>query len=154
QLFMEVVRITKEFKPKYVIMENGLGLLSSMSEMDSELGIYELEESIKQLEDLGITKLTPVKDYDLLFKNMWYYREYYRGMSETVDAYIKKPFIQKKLTKKMEVKSFVTKTFNIIINEFRKIGYDLEWRVFNTTEFGIPQSRIRVYIIATPRSES
>lgn len=38
------------------------------------------------------------------------------------------------------------KTFEKIIKTLDELGYDVEWCVFNSTDFGRPQSRPRVYI--------
>lgn len=37
--------------------------------------------------------------------------------------------------------------FNIILEEFAKIGYDAEWQTLRGFQFGIPQSRRRLYCI-------
>ena len=43
-------------------------------------------------------------------------------------------------------------TFNIIINEIKKIGYNIEWKIFDTSKItGIPQHRERIYLICTTR---
>lgn len=38
------------------------------------------------------------------------------------------------------------KTFETIIRTLDELGYDVEWCVFNSTDYGRPQSRPRVYI--------
>jgi len=43
------------------------------------------------------------------------------------------------------------KTFKRILNELDKIGYDCYYDVLNTADFGIPQRRNRVYIVALNR---
>jgi DNA (cytosine-5)-methyltransferase 1 len=42
-------------------------------------------------------------------------------------------------------------TFETIIKTLDELGYDTEWCVFNSTDFGRPQSRPRVYITGTFR---
>ena len=42
--------------------------------------------------------------------------------------------------------------FFAILLEFWEIGYDIEWSIFNTKDFGIPQNRERVYTIGHLRS--
>lgn len=50
------------------------------------------------------------------------------------------------------VKGLVThdrgKTFRIIRQAFSDIGYQVFWEVLNTKDFGIPQNRERIYIVA------
>jgi DNA (cytosine-5)-methyltransferase 1 len=43
------------------------------------------------------------------------------------------------------------RTFATIISALDEIGYNVQWEVLNTKNFGIPQSRERVFIIATAR---
>lgn len=38
-------------------------------------------------------------------------------------------------------------TFRTILNTLDELGYDVEWRVLNSKDFGVPQNRERVYII-------
>jgi len=41
--------------------------------------------------------------------------------------------------------------FQIIIRTLAKLGYGVGWRVFNSKNFGVPQSRQRVYIVGCHR---
>jgi len=38
-------------------------------------------------------------------------------------------------------------TFETILGTLDEMGYDVEWQVFNSKDFGVPQNRERVYII-------
>ncbi|KAA9557685.1 DNA cytosine methyltransferase [Listeria monocytogenes] len=44
-------------------------------------------------------------------------------------------------------------TFETIIRALDELGYDLEWQVFNSKYFGVPQNRGRVFIIGHLRGE-
>jgi len=49
------------------------------------------------------------------------------------------------------------RTFGTILNTLDEIGYNVQWQVLNSKDFGVPQNRERVFIIAnlrgTPRPE-
>lgn len=45
-------------------------------------------------------------------------------------------------------------TFRTILNAFDELGYDVQWRVLNSKNFGVPQNRERVYIIGHLRGDS
>ena len=44
------------------------------------------------------------------------------------------------------------RTFNTILCVLSNLGYDVGWQVFNSADFGVPQSRKRVYIVGFLRN--
>lgn len=44
-------------------------------------------------------------------------------------------------------------TFRTILNTLDELGYDVEWRVYNSKDFGVPQNRERLYIIGHLRED-
>lgn len=46
------------------------------------------------------------------------------------------------------------RTFGIIISTMDELGYDVEWQVLNSANFGVPQNRERVFIIGHFRGRS
>lgn len=40
-------------------------------------------------------------------------------------------------------------TFEKIMSELRRIGYDCQWRLLNSKDYGIPQNRLRLWIFGT-----
>ena len=46
------------------------------------------------------------------------------------------------------------RTFGIIISAMDELGYDVEWQVLNSSSFGVPQNRERVFIIGHFRGRS
>lgn len=45
------------------------------------------------------------------------------------------------------------RTFEIIITSLSELGYDIEWQVLNSKNFGVPQNRERVFIIGHLRNQ-
>ena len=45
------------------------------------------------------------------------------------------------------------KTFEVILSTLDKMGYSLSWQVLNSKNFGVPQSRNRVYIVGFLREK-
>lgn len=45
-------------------------------------------------------------------------------------------------------------TFETIIGSLDELGYDVEWQVLNSKDFGVPQNRERVYIVGHLRETS
>ena len=46
------------------------------------------------------------------------------------------------------------RTFQTIMRTFDELGYDLQWQVLNSKNFGVPQNRERVYIVGHLRGQS
>lgn len=43
-------------------------------------------------------------------------------------------------------------TFRVVLETLDELGYDVEWHVVNSVDYGLPQNRKRVIIIATARN--
>lgn len=44
-------------------------------------------------------------------------------------------------------------TFAVILSALDELGYDAEWQVLNSKNFGVPQNRERVFIVGCPRGQ-
>lgn len=60
---------------------------------------------------------------------------------ENVDRLLKSPASQR------------GRDFAVMLSTLNRAGYDAEWRVVNSADYGYPQRRIRVFIVATRRRE-
>lgn len=58
---------------------------------------------------------------------------------ENVDRLLKSPATQR------------GRDFAVMLSTLNRAGYDAEWRVVNSADYGYPQRRIRVFIVATKR---
>ncbi len=45
------------------------------------------------------------------------------------------------------------RTFRVIIEALDEIGYDIQWQVLNSKNFGVPQNRERIFIVGHLRGE-
>ena len=45
-------------------------------------------------------------------------------------------------------------TFRTIVSTLTELGYDIQWKVLNSKDFGVPQNRERVYIVGHLRGQS
>ena len=138
RLFEDYVRIVKEIKPKYFVMENVMGLIS-MEYDRTDLKPKERKklEEIKKLEK---------KKADLLLKRkqskntkaIKFSRSEGKRLEEIKGALKEK----RKTTSGLRVR--VTET---IKKRFSKLGYDVQIQVLNAADYGVPQKRQRVIVI-------
>lgn len=47
----------------------------------------------------------------------------------------------------------IGKTLTVILNNLKKLGYIVTWKVLNSQNFGVPQSRKRIYIVGHLKNE-
>lgn len=43
-------------------------------------------------------------------------------------------------------------TLKVILNEFKKIGYQVKWEILNASEYGVPQNRKRIFIVGSKKN--
>ena len=138
RLFEDYVRIVKEIKPKYFVMENVMGLIS----MEHDRTDLKPKERMK-LEEI---KKLEKKKADLLLKRkqskntkaIKFSRSEGKRLEEIKGALKEK----RKTTSGLRVR--VTET---IKKRFSKLGYDVQIQVLNAADYGVPQKRQRVIVI-------
>ncbi len=47
----------------------------------------------------------------------------------------------------------IGRTLSTILESLNQLGYEVEWRLLNSKEFGVPQERKRIYIVGTKKSK-
>jgi site-specific DNA-cytosine methylase len=137
QLFEDYLQMVNKLKPKIFVMENVKGILTikhdkeELNEEEKTLAdkYYSLETQKLKLE--AEKKKTKKTEIDLL---------------ESLKEELKKV---KSQIKKMEkdTSKFRINVHDKIINKFKNIGYEVEFKLHNSADFGVPQKRERVIFI-------
>ena len=141
QLFKDFVAVVKKLKPKVFIMENVKGILTVLHDkptLTSEEKIladkyYELEEQKLNLK---------AEKKSLTF----------RKKKKTSIPYVKNEKAIKQINKdikkmKKDILKFRVNVTDIIKNTFQDLGYNIEMKLLNSADFGVPQKRQRVIFI-------
>ena len=138
KLFEDYLKIVKAIKPKYFIMENVKGLLS-MEHDKTRLSVSEKKKlnEIKKLEN---------RKSELLLK-----RKQSKN-TESIKFLIKENDELEKIKQKLKIERKITSDLRIKVTEvikkrFSRLGYEVQIRLLNAADYGVPQKRQRVIII-------
>ena len=138
KLFEDYFKIVKAIKPKYFVMENVKGLLS-MEHDKTRLNEKERNklDKIKKLEN---------KKNELLLKRKQSKNtpkiKFSKSEARILEEIKDKLTNERKLTSSLRIK--VTET---IKKRFLSLGYDVQIKVLNAADYGVPQKRHRVIVI-------
>jgi len=140
QLFKDYVEFVKELKPKVFVMENVKGILTILHDKpklnsdEKKLAdeYYVLEEEKLKLE--AEKKQLSTKN----IKNGFQFVRNKRLLKE-VKAKIKKM--------KKDIPKFRMKVTDIIINTMKELGYNVQMKLLNSANYGVPQKRERVIFV-------
>jgi len=144
QLFKEYIEVVQKLKPKVFIMENVKGILTMLHDKPN-LTKYESEIANKyyELEAEKINIIT--KNKILSSKNKVDIEGYHKMVHDNINS-LKN--INDKLKKmKKELILFRIKVTDIIKNTFQQIGYNVDMKLLNSADYGVPQKRERVIFI-------
>ena len=138
KLFEDYVKIVKAIKPKYFVMENVKGLMS-------------MEHDKTRLNKNDQKKLDKIKKLENQKKEFLLKRKrskntpkvkFTKSEEKQLEEIKQKLAEERKLTSSLRVK--VTET---IKKRFLSLGYDVQIKVLNAADYGVPQKRQRVIVI-------
>jgi len=133
QLYKDYLSIVEEIKPLVFVMENVKGLLSMkvLSEKNSKSKIKELK--------IALSSIQRYKDL-----------KRYKAQRELTPNEKREHASLEKSNKQLNqnIKDHLVPLFPIILKKIRKLGYKVDFRVLNSIDYGTPQSRERIFIIA------
>lgn len=138
KLFEDYVKIVKEIKPKYFVMENVKGLIS-MEHDKIKLNKNDQQklEKIKKLE---------IKKNQLLLKRKKSKNTPKIKFSKTEESKLEE--IKENLKKERQLTSSLrVKVTDTIKKKFLSLGYNVQIKVLNAADYGVPQKRERVIIL-------
>lgn len=119
---------------------------------------YELNFGHNPFSD--ITKVDTLPDFEFMLAGFpcqsFSYAGKQKGFGDTRGTLF---FDVERLLKKYKPKGFILenvrgltthdkgRTFETIINSLKNIGYNIEYRLLNSSNFNVPQNRVRIYIV-------
>jgi len=142
QLFKDYVEFVKELKPKVFVMENVKGILTILHDKptlnadEKKLAdeYYVLEEEKLKLE---------AEKKQLSVKNKWK-----PGKVQYLININKMKKVKSKIKKmKKDIPKFRMKVTDIIINTMKELGYNVQMKLLNSANYGVPQKRERVIFV-------
>jgi len=145
QLFKDYVEMVKKLKPKVFVMENVKGILTmlhdkpKLTKKERKIAdkYYELES--QKLDILAKKKVLSSKDEQINEDN------YINEVKENNDALKLVNTEIKKMVK--DIQLFRMHVTDIIKNTFIDLGYNVEMKLLNAANYGVPQKRERVIFI-------
>ena len=146
QLFKEYIEVVKKLKPKVFVMENVKGILTILHDKPK------LTKDEREIADkyyvLEAEKINLIAKKKVLSSKNEEDIEGYTDIVNTNNNDLKD--VNNKL-KKMEkyVHIFRMKVTDIIKNTFDEIGYNVDMKLLNSADYGVPQKRERVIFIGT-----
>ena len=144
QLFKEYIEVVKTLQPKVFILENVKGILTilhdkpKLTKKEKKIAdkYYELEA--EKINIIAKNKILSSKTEE----NMEGYNELVKDTNTSLKDVNSK---LKKMGKDIHI--FRMKVTDIIKNTFEEIGYNVEMKLMNAADYGVPQKRERVIFI-------
>ena len=144
QLFKEYIEVVKTLQPKVFILENVKGILTILHDKPK---LTKKEKTIAdKYYELEAEKINIIAKKKILSSKT---EENMEGYNEIVkDTKTSLKDVNSKL-KKMgkDIHIFRMKVTDIIKNTFEEIGYNVDMKLMNAADYGVPQKRERVIFI-------
>lgn len=140
RLFEDYMEVVRKVQPKIFVMENVRGLLSIWTEKEN-LSEKELEE-IKKFNELKEKKV------ELILKRRKSKTSSSIKFTKKEEKEIARLDDEIKIQHKI-VLPFQERLIEKIKRRFKEIGYEVDYRILNAANYGVPQLRERVIIIGT-----
>src|SRR3990167_59904 len=140
KLFRDYMQMVSKLQPKVFVMENVKGLLSIMID----------KKRLKPSQKAEIKKLNVMKEkkISLLLKRRTRNTKKDAEFTESDETKLKG--IIKKIEKKQkEIRPFQERLIERIKRDFKRMGYEVDFRVLNSAKYGVPQLRERIILIGT-----
>lgn len=71
----------------------------------------------------------------------------YKAMVETIDRLKPKVFVAENV--KGLLMKYNEESLNQVLRDFKKLGYEINYQLYNAADYGVPQTRERVFIVGT-----
>ena len=144
QLFKDYVEFVKELTPKVFVMENVKGILTILHDKPTlNADEKKLADEYYALEEEKL-KLEAKKKGYIVAKN-----KTQAAKSFLLDRNKKKLKEVKAKIKKMkkDIPKFKMNVTDIIINKMKELGYNVQMKLLNAANYGVPQKRERVIFV-------
>ncbi len=144
RLFEEYVEIVKKLQPKVFVMENVKGILTIKHDKE---GLNKKEQKeLNELRELEKEKagLLLLRKQNKNNSEKYNYNKYDEKYLENLKVEIKKL--------KDHLGDYEEKVTTQIIRRFNKLGYDVEFKLLNSANYGVPQRRERVVFIGKKKN--
>ena len=134
QLYLDFVKIINQIKPDFFVMENVKGLIH-MKHVDPNLTID--QKNHFQTNCAKLQRYKDLKRYGAQRKLELKEQEEFDELTQNISNINK------------EINSHLIPLIDKIIQKFNEINYRVQWKVLNSADFGVAQTRERVIFIGT-----
>ncbi|MHA1370396.1 MAG: DNA cytosine methyltransferase [Promethearchaeota archaeon] len=133
QLYRDYLQVVENVRPAIFVMENVKGLLS-MKTLPPDLSQKEVEYFHENLS--RIRRYKDLKRYGSQRKLNPQERSEFNKLKRSINSL------------KEAVKAVLVPLLDLIISEIQDLGYRVQYRILNSADYGTPQTRQRVFIVA------